>query len=696
MNERNRKDRNANGTETAARRMPGEARFITLPEYAGAAPVNVFHRQLDKRKPDARLPGDLHILFRDRFSGKAGNKTVIRVTADDHYKMWVNGRFAGQGPAPCFPFRTYVNEIDVTPYVKDGENAVAFHVLYQGLVNRVWVSGDDRTGLWYEIRCGGRTVRRSGEDVRCRIHTGFAPVGKAGYDTQFMERYDSRSPEAGFERADYDDSAWGFAAVCEKDDHSLTPQPTAMLAYERVYPAAAEKTPAGNGRVRIGYDFGAHYVGTLEASASGKNGDTVTLRFGQEKDADGRVRYHTRSGCDYEEEWILSGGKDLLDEYDYKSFRYAEIEAPEDCDIGSVSLLARHYPFRPVRTCGSADPDLKRIWDLCERSLKYGVQEVIQDCMDREKGQYLGDGSITSVSLAVLTGDLGIMEKMVENAFDTAFINKGLMTCSPCSHMQEIAEYVLMLPHVLRAHALLSGKSAFASRYYPRMAETLDFFRDSYERENGLLYALDKWCVVDWPAGARDGYDFDLAEGRINPGTHSVINAYYIGAVRAMNALAKSLGLAPYRSTEVLEKAYLENFYDPERLAFRDIPITEDTENKAHCALPSSVFALCFGLCPDRETEQAVVGRIMEAPAERMAFFGTFAALAGLKRLGEEEKLRRVLRDGGRWLRMLREGADSTFEAWGKDLKWNTSLFHLCYTYPVLFLCDWGMEKLFC
>ena len=40
-------------------------------------------------------------------------------------------------------------------------------------------------------------------------------------------------------------------------------------------------------------------------------------------------------------------------------------------------------------------------------------------------------------------------------------------------------------------------------------------------------------------------------------------------------------------------------------------------------------------------------------------------------------------------------GETLRIEAWGKDLKWNTSLFHLCYTYPVLFLCDWGMEKLF-
>ena len=49
----------------------------------------------------------------------------------------------------------------------------------------------------------------------------------------------------------------------------------------------------------------------------------------------------------------------------------------------------------------------------------------------------------------------------------------------------------------------------------------------------------------------------------------------------------------------------------------------------------------------------------------------------------------------GEALAVVREGAEVTFEAWGKDLKWNTSLFHLCYTYPVLFLCDWGMEKLF-
>ncbi|MBO4229714.1 MAG: hypothetical protein J5938_05140, partial [Clostridia bacterium] len=411
---------------------------------------------------------------------------------------------------------------------------------------------------------------------------------------------------------------------------------------------------------------------------------------------EGRVRFEMRSYCRYEEEWILSGGQDRLDEFDYKSFRYAEIELPDGAQIQNVRLLARHYPFRPARSFSSQDPDLKTVWNLSVRSLRYGVQEVIQDCMDREKGQYLGDGSFTATTFSVLTGDLSILEKMIDNAFDTSVVNPGLMTCSPCSMMQEIADYVLMLPHLLRVTVLLSGSPEFASSYYPKMAETLDYFRARYEREDGLLYDLDKWCLVDWPAPARDGYDFDLKEGRIHPGTHCVINAYYAAAVKAMNRLAEETGRGFYRDPDPLIRAFVDNFHDPQRHAFRDIPKKADILGNAHCALPSSVFALCFGLCPDRETEEETVRRILEAPAERMAFFGTFAALAGLKRLGREQEILTILKSPGRWLRMIAEGADSTYEAWGRDLKVNTSLFHLCYTYPPLFLLDWGMDRLFC
>ena len=42
---------------------------------------------------------------------------------------------------------------------------------------------------------------------------------------------------------------------------------------------------------------------------------------------------------------------------------------------------------------------------------------------------------------------------------------------------------------------------------------------------------------------------------------------------------------------------------------------------------------------------------------------------------------------------MLKEGATSTFEGWSKDSKWNTSLFHLTFTYAAVFMVDWDVGK---
>ena len=41
---------------------------------------------------------------------------------------------------------------------------------------------------------------------------------------------------------------------------------------------------------------------------------------------------------------------------------------------------------------------------------------------------------------------------------------------------------------------------------------------------------------------------------------------------------------------------------------------------------------------------------------------------------------------------MIREGATTTFEGWGKETKWNTSLFHLTLTLGALFLTDWDIR----
>lgn len=658
-------------------------KWITNASFADAIPINVFHRQLDKVDLP-KTPLNQHILFRKTFEVHDPRRARLFITADDYYKVYLNGRYVGQGPCPGYHFHYYYNTYDVSDLLHSGKNTIAVHTYYQGLINRVWVSGDNRHGLLLDLICNGKTVLKSDSCFLCKTHSGYTSNGVSGYQTQFMENYNCLSAEVGFEQPSFDDSNWPAAHVRQNIDYEVFPQPTKNLVIETVRPITIDDIPGG-----FQVDFGGMYVGTLTALAKGAQGSSIRIRCAQELTDDGSLRHRLRANSLYEENWLLSGEKDRLEQFDYKSFRYAEFKLSSDCELdkSSIRLLARHYPFTEHAKCASDDRSHQQIWALCIRSLHYGVQETIQDCMEREKGQYLGDGCYSALSHALASGDLGIMEKLIEDSLRSRFINKGLMTCSTCSFMQEIAEYPLMLPLLVRSHYHLAKDDKALRRWFPLMAEMLDFYRDSYEDERGLLMNLDKWSVVDWPASYRDGYDFDLTEGQVNPGTHNVINAYYIGAIKVMNALARILGLPAYRNPSALQESYVHYFYDPKRKVFVDSPSSN------HVSIPGNAIALMYDLCPDKQTEMNIVTMYKKKRLTSSMFFMTYPILFGLRRIGEKELTYQLIKDEEAWPRMLREGATSTFEGWGKDTKWNTSLFHLTLVYAIVFLTEWGIEE---
>ena len=108
-----------------------------------------------------------------------------------------------------------------------------------------------------------------------------------------------------------------------------------------------------------------------------------------------------------------------------------------------------------------------------------------------------------------------------------------------------------------------------------------------------------------------------------------------------------------------------------------------------------NVLPYAFGLSPEPAFESAVHDWIEHCGVESLSLFGTFPLLAALRDRGEEALLRRLLKSPGAWLRMLSEGATATFECWGKDEKWNTSLFHMTFSYAAVFLAESGRGLLF-
>ncbi|MBQ8781774.1 MAG: family 78 glycoside hydrolase catalytic domain [Oscillospiraceae bacterium] len=663
-----------------------KGKWITDAEFSRLKPVNVFHRQLEKVSVPCTKHRNRHILFRQKFTCDSSTETaLVYISADDYYKLYINGKFVGQGPAPSYHFRCNYNVIDISSYIKKSENTIAVHTLYQGLINRVWQSGDCRHGLIMDVEINGITVLSSDESFKTARHSGYRETGICGYDTQFLEQYDSSSAETGFELPCYDDSSWSNAEINIYADHTLKKQQSLMLDFEEIYPAEAVTENR-----RVFFDFGANYAGYLNVTAQGRKGNRITVRCAQELNDDGSLKYDLRANCVYEEDWILSDGESRLDWFDYKAFRYAELIFSEDVKITEVSLTARHYPFTlktDIRPEYAENEILKKIWELCIHTQKYGVQEVIQDCMEREKGFYLGDGCYTALTNMVLTGDDSMVKKLIDDAFSTEFITDTLVTCMDCSFMQEIAEFPLILVYLVLWHYRYKNDKEYLAVNYPKIRKLLDSYCRSYEK-NGLLKELDKWCVVEWPANFRHGYDAELSEGQVCRQAHISINAYYIKAVQTANDIAQLLNEDLYRDEKPLLEAFYNAFYDKEKNLFRD------SEGSEHVSLVGNSFVYGFQLCDDEKFKADFLSMLCENGISSLSLFCTFPVMWGLIKNNRYDLLKQALLDSGAWKRMLDEGATSTFEGWGKETKWNTSLFHLTMSYGALFLADIDLNKL--
>ena len=166
---------------------------ITNGCFAATIPVNVFHREAER--PNDLTPtehANSHILFRKTFSLTSTEGCVIRISADDYYKLYINGKYVTQGPAPGYHFAYYYNEVPISEFLTEGQNTIAVHTYYQGLVNRAWVSGDMRHMLAAEILQNGQVILATDETWKTAIHTGFQAMHHIGYRTAWAERYDSR------------------------------------------------------------------------------------------------------------------------------------------------------------------------------------------------------------------------------------------------------------------------------------------------------------------------------------------------------------------------------------------------------------------------------------------------------------------------------------------------------------------------
>lgn len=658
------------------------ADWIQDPVFAGHRPYSMLHKELE---PVAfKHPEHLknrHTLFRKTFMlTELPKDAVLDLTADDYYKLYINGVFVSQGPAQGYPFHYYYHRLDVRPYLREGENVLAVHVYYHGGVNRSYNSGDMRQGLIAELAWDGRVRIRTDRSWRVAHTEAYGQGPSIGYETQYLEMVDSRLARKGWSQPGYDDSDWAWAEPAKHADYTLVLQPTPPVSVYEVRPVAVHRRGPGHYLV----DFGTELTGQFAMKASGRPGQTIEIRCGEELEQDGfRVRHELRCNCTYREVWTLSGtAGESPDFYDYKAFRYVEVEGPDEAiDPESFGAVVRHYPLDwSVCQLRTNDDVLNRIWDICKRAVQFGSQEQFVDCPSREKGQYLGDNTVIGHSHLYVSGDPRLFGKAIEDFALSAKVCPGLLAVAPGSFMQEIADYSLQWPMQLWQYYRFTGDADFLRRMAPIAEGILGYFK-AYENADGLLESVtEKWNLVDWPDNLRDGYDFPLTRP-VGDGCHNVINAWYYGCKLTVNAIREALG-KPTEDLSGLKKAFVKAFYHEAAKLF------VDARGSGHSALHSNVLPLLFGLAPE-EAVPAIVNLIRRKRLSCGVYFSYFV-LKALAKVEEYDLVYELIRceDERSWVNMLREGATTCFEAWGKEQKWNTSLCHPWASAPIPLLIE--------
>ncbi len=657
--------------------MQFKSKWITTEKFVGVKPIDVFHKELDKQVLEESVIKNYHVHFRKKIFLDSTSDVRIRISADDYYKLYINGRFVCQGVAPAY-FDSYnYNDVNISDFVNEGENIIALHVYYQGLINRVWNSGDNRMGVIADIHSGGKYI--GGTDESWRYSEAMEYSGDTtGYETMYLENINFNLKEKNWKVTDFDDKHYINAIVSEDDDHIFIDEPAACID---VYEINPEKIIKLN-KTDYFVDFGKEITGQFKMRVSGKKGQKVTIMYGEE--ADGYdVRYNMRCNCRYIDECTLSGDCDNFEFYDYKAFRYVKIVTDcDDLDESTFMAVVRHHHFEEKCFLKSDIKHLEDIWNLCVHTLKVGVQEGFLDCPTREKGQYLGDFTVSGLAYMYITGDSEIYRKTLWDFARTIKVCKGLMSVAPGSIMQEIADFSLQYPLQVLNYYRYTGDIETLKELYPIVCGVVNYFAQ-YEREDGLLLnANEKWNLVDWPKNLRDGYDVNNEEKEAKRPCHNVLNAFYIGALKCVDEIKRILGEVPDDRAEHISKSYIKVFYDCEKKQFYD------TEERLHSALHSNVLPITFKIAP-KESLENIRRTIMEKGLCCGTQFSYFVlkALAAMEAYDDELKLITNETEHS-WVNMLREGATTCFEAWGKEQKWNTSLCHPWSCAPIIAIIE--------
>ena len=123
------------------------------------------------RKDEAQA--DEHVDFVDKFVASPSASHTLTIASDSNYAIYINGTLAAFGQYADYPKYKIADVVDVTKFIREGENRIAAIVWYYGREgSSTYALG--KAGLIYEIKDeAGNVEAYSSEDTLSRLSPGY-------------------------------------------------------------------------------------------------------------------------------------------------------------------------------------------------------------------------------------------------------------------------------------------------------------------------------------------------------------------------------------------------------------------------------------------------------------------------------------------------------------------------------------------
>ena len=458
---------------------------------------------------------------------------IINISADNRYRLFVNGHPVCWGPARGDIAHWYFETVDIAEYLQKGNNSLA--VL-------VWNFGDYTPGAQMTLKTG--LIVQGNSDKEKEVNTGrswkviksraYTPSLISIHDVGCGDIVDASLYPWGWESVAYDDSQWlnaqivdqgltygsstGYSWVLQPRDIPLMEEAMQrMKKIRRTNGISATdaflqgKSPLvvpANQNVSILIDQ--EYLTTAypELLTSGGRGSRIKLSYAEALFKDNqKSNRNDIEGRDivsaFSDHFLPDGGENrLFRPLWFKTWRYIKVDiqtAGEPLTIHDLYGKYTGYPFRENASFKSDRLSIDKIWEVGWRTARLCAHETYFDCPYYEQLQYVGDTRIQSLISLYVDGDDRLMRKAIRN-FNWSRSYEGITTSRyPCSTPQYIPPFSLYWINMVHDYWMHRDDKAFIKECLPGVKTVLEWFADKVNPETGMLGYIPHWNFVDWP-----------------------------------------------------------------------------------------------------------------------------------------------------------------------------------------------------